>query len=50
MIKKTYQKPTITQVRLIPEETVLGGCKTSGFFGPNATPCDTTTPCSNDGS
>jgi hypothetical protein len=28
--KKAYTKPTLTEVRLVPQEAVLGGCK----FGP----------------
>ena len=28
--KKEYQKPEFTRVKLVPEEAVLGGCKTIG--------------------
>ena len=31
--KRPYSKPEITQVRLLPEEAVLGGCKTPGGGG-----------------
>ena len=27
--KKLYRKPQIQQVKLVPEEAVLGGCKTA---------------------
>lgn len=27
--KKVYQKPTIQKVKLMPDEAVLSGCKTS---------------------
>jgi hypothetical protein len=32
--KKPYVKPSVKQVRLKPEEAVLGGCKVGGFGGP----------------
>ena len=36
--RKLYQKPTIEQVRLVPEEAVLAACKVeTGFISPNAT-------------
>ena len=39
MVKKTYQKPRIKQVGLLPEEAVLETCKVnSGDAGP-ATTC-----------
>jgi hypothetical protein len=28
--KRVYHKPEISHVKLVPEEAVLGGCKTSG--------------------
>lgn len=31
--KKTYQKPQLRQVRLRPEEAVLGNCKTGSGAG-----------------
>jgi hypothetical protein len=31
--KKTYQKPSFRQVRLRPEEAVLGACKTGSGSG-----------------
>jgi hypothetical protein len=32
--KKPYVKPSLQQVRLKPEEAVLGGCKVGTFSGP----------------
>ena len=29
-IKRSYEKPQLTSVTLMPEEAVLGGCKTAG--------------------
>ena len=47
-VRKSYIKPGIERVRLVPEETVLGGCKIveigSGFLSVGcwngALPCD----------
>lgn len=33
-MKKTYVKPEMQVVRLVPEEAVLAGCKTSTITGP----------------
>ena len=30
-VRKSYIKPRIERVNLVPEETVLGGCKTPGL-------------------
>ena len=32
--KKIYQKPTLVEVALRPDEAVLGACKSSGASGP----------------
>ncbi|MFC2053432.1 hypothetical protein ACFLV7_03920 [Chloroflexota bacterium] len=32
-IRKSYQKPLLTRVKLVTEETVLGGCKMYGYTG-----------------
>ncbi len=32
--KKLYQKPTLIEVALRPDEAVLGACKSSGVSGP----------------
>jgi len=48
--KKFYSKPQIQQVKLVPEEAVLGGCKvadTGGGIG-STTSC-TTNSCVNNG-
>jgi len=37
--KKTYVKPELAQVRLQPEEAVLGGCKLNGGYGPVLANC-----------
>jgi len=43
--KKPYKKPEVRQVKLRPEEALLGFCKTTGSYGPataNCTSCYTT--------
>ena len=44
--RKSYIKPRIERVSLVPEETVLGGCKLSVSSGPLGA-CDpvTSLPC-----
>jgi len=37
--RKPYAKPVAKRVHLKPEEAVLGGCKTSGIFGPTQANC-----------
>lgn len=32
-LRKSYIKPRIKRVSLVPEETVLGGCKIATFVG-----------------
>ncbi len=32
--KKAYQKPTLIEIALRPDEAVLGACKVSGVSGP----------------
>ncbi|MGQ9645212.1 MAG: hypothetical protein ACUVWO_01575 [Thermodesulfobacteriota bacterium] len=44
--KKPYVKPEVKQVQLKPEEAVLGGCKTSGKFGPVVNNCSVPPQCS----
>jgi hypothetical protein len=46
-LRKSYIKPRIERVSLVPEETVLGGCKLSQSSGPlgeclpiGGLPCD----------
>jgi hypothetical protein len=43
--RKPYKKPEVKQVRLKPEEAVLGGCKVGTFGGPVMT-CFNVTACS----
>jgi len=38
-IKKSYSKPQITKVKLIPEEAILGTCKNDLGAGPNQSQC-----------
>lgn len=44
--KKSYAKPAITEVKLRPDEAVLGNCKISGSAGPVSTSCASPTACS----
>ena len=47
--RKPYLKPEVKQVRLKPEEAVLGGCKVATITGPNIGPgtfCNLPGPCS----
>ncbi len=45
--KKRYLKPEAVRVPLIPDEAVLGGCKTASVTGPAAGDCGVfTAPCS----
>lgn len=37
--KKLYRKPEITQVKLVPEETMLSGCKQVGGAGGKSERC-----------
>ncbi len=39
--RRRYQKPQITEVKLRPEEAVLGNCKVSGSSGPATSNCGT---------
>jgi len=45
--KKPYMKPEVKQIRLIPEEAVLGFCKNASYAGPLASVCGN---CSGSGS
>jgi hypothetical protein len=50
MSKKKWTKPECTQIKLVPEEAVLAGCKTNGAAGPGFTGANCkeqrNTPCS----
>jgi len=49
--KRTYQKPTLIEVALRPDEAVLGNCKVSGASGPGAFgSCKPVANCSSQGS
>ncbi|HEX4403814.1 MAG TPA: hypothetical protein VH560_03235 [Polyangia bacterium] len=48
--KKPYEKPTLSEVALRPEEAVLGNCKTTGISGPAMADCTTFGGCSTNGS
>jgi hypothetical protein len=38
-MKRSYQKPEVRRVKLVPSESVLQGCKAFFFVGPNADHC-----------
>jgi hypothetical protein len=48
--KKTYAKPDISEVKLRPEEAVLGNCKIASATGPLSGSCSSPTSCSAQGS
>jgi hypothetical protein len=48
--KKKYEKPTLTEVALRPEEAVLGNCKTVAISGPAMSDCTLFTGCASVGS
>lgn len=48
--RKPYAKPEVSQVRLRPEEAVLGFCKSATRSGPVHTYCNTPTRCNAIGS
>jgi hypothetical protein len=48
--KKPYQKPTVSEVALRPEEAVLGNCKTVMVAGPTSTDCSSLGGCYSQGS
>ena len=37
--RKPYEKPTLSQVALRPDEAVLGNCKTASVAGPANSDC-----------
>ena len=39
-LQKPYVKPRIERVKLVPQETVLGGCKAENITHPGADDCD----------
>ncbi|HVZ73502.1 MAG TPA: hypothetical protein VHJ20_14085 [Polyangia bacterium] len=48
--KKPYQKPTLSEVALRPEEAVLGNCKTLSISGPAMPDCTYAGGCAAPGS
>ncbi len=38
-LRKPYKKPTLKQVKLVPEEAVLGVCKNETATGPSQSQC-----------
>lgn len=44
--RKTYHRPLVREVRLRPEEAVLGNCKVSGSTGPLQSNCNSPVACS----
>ncbi len=44
--KRIYRKPVIREVKLRPEEAVLGNCKVSGATGPLQSSCASPSACS----
>jgi len=51
-VKKAYSKPSISEVKLRPEEAVLGFCKLSsgGDAGPGQSTCTQNVSCTSLGS
>ncbi len=48
--RKTYHRPLVREVKLRPEEAVLGNCKISGSAGPGQSSCDSPVSCTTLGS
>jgi hypothetical protein len=48
--KKPYEKPTLSEVPLRPDEAVLGNCKMPGINGPAMGDCTSFVGCSSVGS
>jgi hypothetical protein len=49
-LKKAYQKPTLSEVALRPEEAVLGNCKAATVSGPASGDCTSFGNCFTPGS
>jgi hypothetical protein len=43
--KRQYAEPTLTEVKLRPEEAVLGNCKIAGTNGPLQASCTSPATC-----
>ena len=48
--RQPYEKPTLSEVALRPEEAVLGNCKVTGISGPAMPDCTPFGGCSSAGS
>jgi hypothetical protein len=48
--RQPYEKPTLSEVALRPEEAVLGNCKALGIGGPAMPDCTSFGGCSSAGS
>jgi hypothetical protein len=48
--RKPYEKPTLSEVALRPDEAVLGNCKTAAVSGPAQADCTFFVGCSSVGS
>ena len=48
--RKPYEKPTLSEVALRPEEAVLGNCKAPGISGPAMGDCGAMPGCASVGS
>ena len=48
--KKVYEKPTLSEVPLRPDEAVLGNCKVAMVSGPAQGDCTSFVGCSSVGS
>lgn len=48
--RKPYEKPTLSEVALRPDEAVLGNCKTAGVAGPVQGDCTFFVGCATVGS
>ena len=48
--RKPYEKPTLSEVALRPEEAVLGNCKAAAISGPATSDCTFIDGCFSAGS
>jgi hypothetical protein len=48
--RKPYEKPTLSEVALRPDEAVLGNCKTAAVSGPAMPDCTFFSGCATVGS
>lgn len=48
--RRSYEKPSVREVELRPEEAVLGNCKATDSVGPMGNTCSSPTNCNQLGS